>query len=162
MKKMFNNVVDLLPSMIDSFNNRSMYDQLEEGDIISFMPIEDEQTAQDFVAKTNILLANYFEVHDELCYAEDSYLDKEDNPIFFWKDYLSCFYTFKLVDEDPADKDLIGSRFGLFEIVDIAYIDEVNKRIKQRRLNGIRLEYKVKATPMDRNNHWNRSYDKDF
>lgn len=148
--------------MIEAFQNRSMYDQLEEGDIISFMPIEDTDVAQDFVAKTNQLLADYFDVQDELCYVEDSYLDKEDNPIFFWKDYLSCFYTFKLVDEDPTDKDLIGSRFGLFEIVDIAYIDEVNKRIKQRRLNGIRLEYKVKATPMDRNKHWNRTYDKEF
>lgn len=162
MKKMFNSVVELLPAMIEAFQNRSMYDQLEEGDIISFMPIEDKDAAQDFVARTNQLLADYFDVHDELCYAEDSYLDKEDNPIFFWKDYLSCFYTFKLVDEDPADKDLIGSRFGLFEIVEIAYIDEVNKRIKQRRLNGIRLEYKVKATPMDRNKHWNRTYDKEF
>ncbi len=160
---MFHSVVELLPSMIEAFQNHSMCDLLEEGDIISFMPIENTSTAQDFVAQTNKLLADYFDVHDELCYADDSYLDGEDNPIFFWKDYLSCFYTFKLVEEEvPFDKNLAGTRFGLFEIVDIAYINDVNKRFKQRRINGIRLEYKVKSTPLDRNKHWNRTYDKEF
>jgi len=50
----------------------------------------------------------------------------------------------------------------MYRITKTLYIDEVNKRLKKRRLNGIRLEYKVKATPLDRNKHWNRSYDKDF
>lgn len=162
MKKMYNDVVELLPEMIRCFNNHLMFDLLEEGDIVSFMPFEDKEVAIDFVAQTNKLLADYFEVDDELCYAEDSYQDKEDNPIFFWQDYLNCFFTLRLVDEEDPDENLKGTSYGIYEVVGIAYIDEVNKRLKQRRLNGIRLEYKVKPTPMDRNKHWNRTYDKDF
>jgi len=162
MKKMYNDVVELLPEMIDCFNNHLMFEALEEGDIVAFMPFEDKDIATDFVAQTNKLLADYFEVDDELCYSEDSYVDKVDNPIFFWQDYLNCFFTLRLVDEDAPDENLKGTSYGVYEIVGIAYIDEVNKRLKQRRLNGIRLEYKVKSTPMDRNKHWNRTYDKDF
>jgi len=57
--------------------------------------------------------------------------------------------------------EYVGTSFGMYRIMKISFIDEVNKRLKQRRLNGVRLEYKVKATPMDRNKHWNRTYDKE-
>lgn len=162
MKKVFYEVADLLPEMIERFNALAMFDALEEGDIVSVMPIKAEEIAVDFVKKTNAVLSDYFNVHDEDCYEADSYKSTEENPIFFWKDYLNCFYNLKLVDDAPADIDFAGTRFGVFEVTEVMFIDEVNKRLKQRRLDGIRLEYKVKATPMDRHNHWNRSYDKDF
>ena len=162
MKKMYNDVVELLPEMIHCFNNHSMFDILEEGDIISFIPFEDEAIAKDFVAQTNQMLADYFEVDDELCYSEDSYLDNHDNPVFFWKDYLNCFFTLELVGDEMSNEGFEGTSYGMYKISERADINEVNKRLKQRRINGLRLEYKVKSTPMDRNKHWNRTYDKDF
>ena len=159
---MYNDVNELLPAMIDCFNNHVLYDVLEEGDILSFLPIKDAEIGKNLVDQTNQMLADYFDVHDELCYAADSYMDKVDNPIFFWKDYLNCFFNLELVDDEVINEGLEGTPYGMYTIVNIAFIDEVNKRLKLRRINGIRLEYKIKSTPMDRNKHWNRTYDKDF
>ena len=162
MGKMYNNIEDLLDEMITCFNEKAMFDSLEERDIISVLPVEDESVAKDFVTKTNQVLADFFDIHDELCYAEDAYADRTDNPIFFWKDYLNCFFDLELVDDDSINQKYLGTAFGMYRIVGITFIDEVNKRFKKRRLNGIRLEYKVIPTPLDRNNHWKRTYDKEF
>jgi hypothetical protein len=162
MAKMFNNIEDLLEDMVNCFTEHAMYDVLEERDVISILPIEDKEVATDFLAKTNKVLADHFEIFDEDCYAADSMQDKEENPILFWKDYLNCFFDLELVDDDAVNSKYVGTAFGIYQITAIAFRDEVNKRIKRRRLNGIRLEYKVKETPMDRNNHWKRTYDKEF
>ena len=163
MGKMYNDVVELLPELIHCFNNHLMFDSLEEEDVISFLPIEDEEVAKEFVAHTNKVLSDHFEVEDgELCYPEDSYLDKIDNPIFFWKDYLGCFFNFELVEDLLDREDIRGTSFGTYRITHIAFINEVNKWIKKRRLNGINLEYRVIPTPLDSNKHWNRTYDKEF
>ena len=162
MARMFNNIEDLLENMVESFTEHAMFDLLEERDVISILPITDEDISTDFLAKTNQVLADHFEIYDEDCYATDSMTDKEENPILFWKDYLNCFFDFELVDDDEVNSKHAGTSFGIYQIVGIAYRDEVNKRLKKRRLNGLRLEYKVKETPMDRNNHWKRTYDKEF
>lgn len=163
MTKMFNPIAELLPEMIDCFKEHRMFERLEEGDIISCLPFEDSEEGQSFVNQTNVLLADFFGVEDgELCYPLDSYLDKLDNPIFFWKDYLNCFFDLELVDDDSLNQQYLGTAYGMYRILRVIYIDDVNRRLKKRRLNGIRIEYKVKSNPMDRNKHWNRSYDKDF
>lgn len=162
MAKMFNNIEDLLDDMVQCFQENAMFDILEERDVISILPIENPETAKDFLLKTNQVLADHFEIYDEDCYAPHSIQDKEENPILFWKDYLNCFFDFELVDDDTVNSKYSGTSFGIYQITGIAFRDEVNKRIKRRRLNGIRLEYKVKETPMDRNNHWKRTYDKEF
>lgn len=160
---MFNSLAELVPEMITCFNEHRMFESLEEGDIVSCLPFDDPEGGRDLVHQTNQLLADFFEVEDgELCYDPDSFQDKVDNPIFFWKDYLNCFYDLELVDDDALNRQYLGTAYGMYRVVRVVYIDEVNKRLKKRRLNGIRLEYKVKSTPMDRNKHWNRSYDKDF
>lgn len=162
MAKMFNNIEDLIDDMIQSFQENAMFDILEERDVISILPIEDEKVAKDFLVKTNQVLADHFEIYDEDCYGPESINDREENPILFWKDYLNCFFDFELVDDDSINSKYLGTAFGIYQITGIAFRDEVNKRLKRRRLNGIRLEYKVKETPMDRNNHWKRTYDKEF
>lgn len=162
MAKMFNNIEDLIDDMIQSFQENAMFDILEERDVISILPIEDEEVAKDFLVKTNQVLADHFEIYDEDCYGPESINDREENPILFWKDYLNCFFDFELVDDDSINSKYLGTAFGIYQIAGIAFRDEVNKRLKRRRLNGIRLEYKVKETPMDRNNHWKRTYDKEF
>lgn len=162
MAKMFNNIEDLIDDMIQSFQENAMFDILEERDVISILPIEDEEVAKDFLVKTNQVLADHFEIYDEDCYGPESINDREENPILFWKDYLNCFFDFELVDDDSINSKYLGTAFGIYQITGIAFRDEVNKRLKRRRLNGIRLEYKVKETPMDRNNHWKRTYDKEF
>lgn len=164
MKKMYNDLVDLLPDLISSFTNHSLFDVLEEDDLISFVPITDAAVGQDMVDQTNTILAAFFEVDpaEEQCYEASAYNHKEDNPVLFWKDYLGCFYDFELVEEFLDDKAFAGTSFGTYRVVKIAFINEVNQRIKKRRLNGVRMEYKVKATPLDSNKHWNRTYDKDF
>lgn len=161
---MYNSVVELLPELMESFTEHSMFDCVEEGDLISFLPIEEDAVGESFLAETNKLLADHFEVgpEEEQCYAAGAYADKVDNPVLFWKDYLGCFFNFELVEEGADASLYLGTTFGTYRIMEITYIDEVNKRLKQRRLNGIRLEYKVKGTPMDRNKHWNRTYDKEF
>lgn len=162
MAKMFKNIEDLIDDMIQSFQENAMFDILEERDVISILPIEDEEVAKDFLVKTNQVLADHFEIYDEDCYGPESINDREENPILFWKDYLNCFFDFELVDDDSINSKYLGTAFGIYQITGIAFRDEVNKRLKRRRLNGIRLEYKVKETPMDRNNHWKRTYDKEF
>lgn len=162
MAKMFNNLEDLLDDMVQCFQENAMFDILEERDVISILPIENPETAKDLLLKTNQVLADHFEIYDEDCYAPNSIHDKEENPILFWKDYLNCFFDFELVDDDTVNSKYSGTSFGIYQIIGIAFRDEVNKRIKRRRINGIRLEYKVKETPMDRNNHWKRTYDKEF
>lgn len=162
MAKMFNNIVDLINDMVQCFQEHAMFDILEERDVISILPIEDKAVAQDFLAKTNQILADHFEIYDEDCYGPDSMNDKEENPILFWKDYLNCFFDLQLVDDESVNSKYLGTAFGIYQITGITFRDEANKRLKRRRLNGIRLEYKVKETPMDRNNHWNRTYDKLF
>lgn len=161
MAKMFNNIEDLLDEMIVCFKEHTMFDYLEERDVISILPIADEAIATDFLLKTNQVIAEFFDVHDEDCYAPNSMSDSTENPIFFWKDYLNCFFDLELLDDDSVNEKHLGTAFGMYRIVSIAFRDEVNKRIKKRRLNGLRLEYKVKETPMDRNKHWNRTYDKE-
>lgn len=164
MGKMYNTVEELLPALIASFQGHTMFEEMEEGDIVSAFPLLSDEIAYEMVNETNALLAAYFEVgeEEERCYQVDSFADKNDNPILFWKDYINCFFDLELVDDDSINKPFLGTAFGMYRITKVVYIDEVNKRLKRRRLNGIRLEYKVKGTPMDRNKHWNRSYDKDF
>lgn len=139
-----------------------MFQTMEERDIIAILPIENPEVAQSFLTRTNELLADYFNIHDELCYSENSLVDKIENPIFFWKDYLNCFFDFELIDDDLLHKEHLGSEFGIYQITRIAYIDDVNKRFRKRKLNGIQLGYRVKESPLDRHHHWNRTYDKDF
>lgn len=162
MAKMFNNIEDLIDEMVYCFNERVMFNLLEERDIISVLPIEDADKAADFLEKTNKVLADFFEIYDEDCYPPSSLSDKDENPIFFWKDYLNCFFDFELVDDDTVNARYAGTPFGLYQIMGIAFRDEVNKRLKRRRLNGIRLEYKVKESPEDRMLHWKRTYDKEL
>ena len=162
MAKMFNNIEDLLDDMVACFKEHAMFDVLEERDVISVLPIGDAVKAQEFLEKTNQVLADFFEIYDEDCYTTISLSDSEENPILFWKDYLNCFFDLELLDDDSVNSKYLGTAFGIYQIVGIAFRDEVNKRLKKRRLNGMRLEYKVKETPMDRNNHWKRTYDKEF
>ncbi|MCA5005504.1 hypothetical protein [Sphingobacterium bovistauri] len=162
MAKMFNNIEELLEDMVQCFSEHTMFDMLEERDVISVLPLENPELGKVFLAKTNQVLADHFEIYDEDCYDTNSLSDKEENPILFWKDYLNCFFDLELVDDDAINSKYNGTAFGIYQIVGIAFRDEVNKRIKRRRLNGIRLEYKVNETPMDRNKHWLRTYDKEF
>lgn len=163
MGKMYNTIEELLPTLISSFKGHTMFEEMEEGDIISVFPLEDSEMATALVDQTNDLLADFFEVEDdEKCYAAASYADRLENPILFWKDYINCFFDLELVDDEATNKNFLGTSFGMYRVLNVIYIEEVNKRLKKRRLNGIRLEYKVKSTPMDRNKHWNRTYDKDF
>ena len=161
---MYNSVVELLPELISCFNDHAMFDSLEEGDVITFEPIADAAEGTAFTDATNQLLNDFFEVEeeDEVCYPAGSYADKVDNPVLFWKDYLGCFFNLEIADDTLDSSEYVGTSFGMYRITKISFIDEVNKRFKQRRLNGVRLEYKVKGTPMDRNKHWNRTYDKEF
>lgn len=160
---MYNSVVELLPELISCFNDHSMFDCLEEGDVITFEPIADPAVGKEFTDATNKVLNDFFEVaeEDEVCYEAGAYADKVDNPVLFWKDYLGCFFNLEIVDDTLDASAYVGTSFGMYRIMKISFIDEVNKRLKQRRLNGVRLEYKVKSTPMDRNKHWNRTYDKE-
>lgn len=163
MAKMYNTIEELLPILIQSFEEHSMFDELEEGDILSVFPLNESDIANELVVETNRVLADFFEVEDgEECYEQDSCTDKLDNPVLFWKDYINCFFDLELVDDESVNATYLGTAFGMYRIVKIIYINDVNKRLKKRRLNGIRLEYKVQGTPMDRNKHWNRTYDKDF
>lgn len=155
-------IEDLLEEMIRCFEERQMFQTLEERDIISVLPLGDEQVAKGFLDRTNAVLSDYFDIHDEVCYPEKAMDDQEENPIFFWKDYLNCFFDLELIDDDPIHQKYLGSAFGIYQITRILYIDDVNKRLRQRKLNGLRLDYQVKPSPMDRHHHWNRTYDKDF
>lgn len=159
---MFNNIEDLLEDMVQCFTEHSMFDLLEDRDVISILPIEDVEIRERFLQLTNQVLSDHFEIYDEDCYDADSMNNLSDNPILFWKDYLNCFFDLELVDDDEINKKYLGTAFGMYRITGIVYRDEVNKRLKRRRLNGIRLEYKVIETPLDRNNHWKRTYDKEF
>ena len=121
MAKMFNNIEDLLDDMVNCFTEHAMYAVLEERDVISVLPIEDADKAKDFLAKTNQVLADHFEIYDEDCYAADSMADKEENPILFWKDYLNCFFDLELVDDDTVNSKYLGTVFGIYQITGIAF-----------------------------------------
>ena len=158
----YNRIEDLLEELIRCFETRSMFQTLEERDIVSILPIQEEEAALKFLQSTNDALANYFDIHDELCYSDDSMTNQEENPIFFWKDYLNCFFDFELIDDDHLHDKYLGTGFGIYQITRIVFVDDVNKRFRKRKLNGLSLGYKVKPSPMDRHHHWNRTYDKDF
>lgn len=59
MKKMYNDLVDLLPDLISSFTNHTLFDVLEEDDLISFVPITDAAVGQEMVDQTNTVLAAF-------------------------------------------------------------------------------------------------------
>lgn len=162
MKKKYNVLEELLPALVESFQEHTMFEVLEKDDVISIFPLEEEKGTA-LLEQTNTLLRNFFETEEFAnYYAKGSCKDKLDNPVLFWKDYINCFYNLELIDDDSVNDHYLDSAFGMYRITQVLYISEVNKRLKKRRLNGIRLEYRVNATALDRQNHWMRTYDKDF
>lgn len=162
MKKKYYVLEELLPALIESFDESAMFDVLEEGDVISFFPLNDDKGGE-LLTQTNLLLSKVFEKEEvENYYAEASCTDKVNNPVFFWKDYINCFYNLDLIDDDSINDQFLDSAFGMYRVTEVLYITEVNKRFDKRRINGIKLDHKVNASASDRKNHWIRTYDKDF
>ena len=90
---MYNTIEELLPTLISSFKGHTMFEEMEEGDIISVFPLEDSEMATALVDQTNDLLADFFEVEDdEKCYAAASYADRLENPILFWERLYQLFF----------------------------------------------------------------------
>lgn len=162
MKKKYYALEELLPALVKSFHEFAMFDVLEKDDVISILPLK-EEVGDDLLEQTNRLLRDFltndeFENH----YAAGSFTHKLENPVFFWKDYINCFYNLELIDDEVENEQFLDSAFGIYRITQVLFITEVNKRLSKRRLNGIRLEYKVNSSALDRKNHWERTYDKDF
>ena len=160
MANKYFNLEDLHEDLLECFRERSMFLEISQMDVVSFLPIEDKTVAKELVDKTNQVLRDYMdsqEIEGFQEFSENSCEEAIENPIFFWKDYLSCFFDFELIDDEGLYEEFLGTQFGIYRATRVLFIDEVNRRFRNRKLLGLNLAYQVLPSSSDKKNFWERS-----